>query len=82
MLIIERVESIMHLVQKESLTDLTIAFNKVEKDNVNDDFYLFYFDIEDSKGNQHEEKIVLSDDLLLDLNRIYNILYHTFKKYN
>ena len=82
MLIIERVTTIMHLVQKESLSDLIIAFNKVEKENINDTCYLFYFDIEDKEGKQHEEKVILTDEVLLDLNRIYNILYNMFKKYN
>ena len=81
--IIDRVESIMRLVQRENFIDLVIAFNKVESDLSNISKYLFYFDIEDSKGVQHEEKVVLNERLIeSDLNEIYNILYHTFKKYN
>lgn len=82
-LIIDRVESIMRLVQRENYLDIVVAFNKVEYDSNNVSKYLFYFDIEDAKGIQHEEKVVLNERLIeSDLNEIYNILYHTFKKYN
>lgn len=82
-LIIDRVESIMRLVQKENFQDLIIAFNKVESELSNIDKYLFYFDIEDSRGHQHEEKVLINRGILeYDLNHLYNILYKTFQKYN
>ena len=41
------------------------------------------FDIEDSRGHQHEEKVLINRCILeSDLNHIYNILYKTFQKYN